>query len=68
MKNISHFQKITVKIFGYINQNAYLYYMRVRDIQLMVLMITLLITHNPCRMRVSPIEIESAPRIEYLNK
>ena len=50
------------------DQNAYLYYMRLRDIQLTLLMITLLITHNPCRMRVSPIEAEPAPRTEYLNK
>jgi hypothetical protein len=68
MKNISHFQKKSVKIFGNIDQIAYLYYMRLRDTQLILLMITLLITHNPCRMRVSPIEAEPAPRTEYLNK
>jgi hypothetical protein len=68
MKLFSLFQKKSVKIFGNIDQNAYLYYMRLRDTQLILLMITLLITHNPCRMRVSAIEAEPAPRTEYLNK
>ena len=52
----------------YIRFFAYLYYMRVRDIQLILLMTILLITHNPCRMRISPIEAESTPRTEFLNK
>lgn len=68
MKNISHFQKKSVKIFGNIDQIAYLYYMRLRDIQLTLLIITLLFTDNPCRMRTSAIELELAPRVEYLNK
>jgi hypothetical protein len=46
----------------------YIYNMRVRDTQLILLMVTLLITHNPCRMRISPIEAEATPRTEYLNK
>ena len=68
MKNISYFQKKSVKLFGILVQNAYLYYMRLRDTQLTLLMITLLLTHNPCRMRTSAIELELTPRIEYLNK
>ena len=53
---------------GYIIPITYLYYMRLREIKLITLIMFLIYTHNECRMRVSPIEIESTPRTEFVNK
>jgi hypothetical protein len=53
---------------GYMSGKPYLYYMRERQLQLISLILFLIYTHNECRMRVSPIEIEETPRTEYVNK
>ena len=53
---------------GYMGGKPYLYYMRLREIKLVALIMFLIYTHNECRMRVSPIEIESTPRTEFVNK
>ena len=53
---------------GYMGRIPYLYYMRLREIKLVALIMFLIYTHNECRMRVSPIEIESTPRTEFVNK
>ena len=53
---------------GYMGGKPYLYYMRVRQLQLISLILFLIYTHNECRMRVSAIEIESTPRTEIVNK
>ena len=53
---------------GYVVCSYYLYYMRLREIKLIALIMFLIYTHNECRMRVSPIEIESTPRTEFVNK
>jgi hypothetical protein len=53
---------------GYMGGKPYLYYMRLREIKLIALITFLIYTHNECRMRVSPIEIESTPRTEFVNK
>ena len=53
---------------GYMVCSYYLYYMRLREIKLITLIMFLIYTHNECRMRVSPIEIEPTPRTEIVNK
>ena len=53
---------------GYMSGKPYLYYMRLREIKLIALITFLIYTHNECRMRVTPIEIESTPRTEFVNK
>ena len=53
---------------GYVVPITYLYYMRLRKIQLISLITFLMYTGNECRMRVTPIEIEEAPRTEIVNK
>ncbi len=53
---------------GYMGGKPYLYCMRVRQLQLISLITFLIYTHNECRMRVSPIEIEPTPRTEFVNK
>jgi hypothetical protein len=53
---------------GYIIPITYLYYMRLRQIQLISLITFLIYTHKECRMRVTPIQIESTPRTEIVNK
>jgi hypothetical protein len=53
---------------GYMGGKPYLYYMRLRQIQLISLILFLIYTHNECRMRVTPIEIEPTPRTEFVNK
>ena len=53
---------------GYMSENPYLYYMRLRKIQLVSLITFLMYTGHECRMRVTPIEIEEAPRTEFVNK
>ena len=53
---------------GYMVCSYYLYYMRLREIKLITLIMFLIYTHNECRMRVSPIEIEPTPRTEFVNK
>jgi hypothetical protein len=39
-----------------------------RQIQLIALIMTLIYTHNECRIRVTAIETEPTPRTEYFNK
>ena len=46
----------------------YLYYMRLRKIQLVSLITFLMYTGHECRMRVTPIELEPLPRTEIVNK
>jgi hypothetical protein len=53
---------------GYVVPITYLYYMRLRKIQLISLITFLMYTGNECRMRVTPIEIEPTPRTEIVNK
>ena len=53
---------------GYMVCSYYLYYMRLRKIQLISLITFLMYTGHECRMRVSPIEIEPTPRTEIVNK
>jgi len=53
---------------GYMGGKPYLYYMRLRQIHLIALITFLMYTGHECRMRVSPIEIESTPRTEIVNK
>ena len=53
---------------GYMGGKPYLYYMRVRQLQLISLILFLIYTHNECRMRVTAIQIESTPRTEIVNK
>ena len=53
---------------GYMVCSYYLYYMRLREIKLITLIMFLIYTGNECRMRVSPIEIEPTPRTEIVNK
>jgi hypothetical protein len=53
---------------GYIIPITYLYYMSLRQIQLISLILFLIYTHKECRMRVTPIQIESTPRTEIVNK
>jgi hypothetical protein len=52
----------------FLSWNTYLYYMRLREIQLIALILTLMYTHNECRIRVTPIELEPLPRTEFVNK
>jgi hypothetical protein len=63
MSYLEQFQisKIFYKRLGYIGRILYLYYMRER---LIALIIFLLVTDHPCRMRVSAIEIEPLSKIE----
>jgi hypothetical protein len=53
---------------GYMGGKPYLYYMRVRQLQLISLILFLIYTHNECRMRVTAIQIEETPRTEIVNK
>lgn len=53
---------------GYMGGKPYLYYMRLRKIQLISLITFLMYTGHECRMRVTAIEIEPAPRTEFVNK
>jgi len=53
---------------GYVVPITYLYYMRLRKIQLVSLITFLMYTGHECRMRVTPIEIEPLPRTEIVNK
>jgi hypothetical protein len=53
---------------GYVVPITYLYYMRLRQIQLIALITFLIYTHKECRMRVTAIQIESLPRTEIVNK
>jgi hypothetical protein len=53
---------------GYMGGKPYLYYMRLRQIQLIALITFLIYTHKECRMRVTAIQIESLPRTEIVNK
>jgi hypothetical protein len=53
---------------GYMGGKPYLYYMRLREIKLIALITFLMYTGHECRMRVSPIEAEPAPRTEFVNK
>jgi hypothetical protein len=53
---------------GYVVCSYYLYYMSLRQIQLISLIMFLIYTHKECRMRVTPIQIESTPRTEIVNK
>lgn len=53
---------------GYMSGIPYLYYMRLRKIQLISLITFLMYTGHECRMRVTAIEIEPAPRTEFVNK
>ena len=53
---------------GYMGGKPYLYYMRLRQIQLIALILTLIYTHNECRIRVTPIELEPLPRTEIVIK
>ena len=52
----------------FIIHNTYLYYMRLREIKLIALILTLMYTHNECRLRVTPIELEPLPRTEIVIK
>ena len=54
MKNISLFQKKSVKLFGNMDQNAYLYYMRLRDT----------LTLNPKIMTIREYYLENFPTDE----
>lgn len=53
---------------GYMGGKPYLYYMRLREIQLISLITFLMYTGHECRMRVTPIELEPLPRNEIVNK
>ena len=53
---------------GYMGGKPYLYYMSLRQIQLISLILFLIYTHKECRMRVTPIELERLPRTEIVNK
>ncbi len=53
---------------GFLKNFNYIYNMRVRQLQLISLILFLIYTHNECRMRVTPIEIEPTPRTEFVNK
>ena len=53
---------------GYMGGKPYLYYMRLREIKLIALITFLIYTHNECRMRVTAIELEQTPLIEYFQK
>jgi hypothetical protein len=53
---------------GYMGGKPYLYYMRLRKIQLVSLILFLMYTGHECRMRVTPIELEPLPRTEFVNK
>ena len=53
---------------GYMGGKPYLYYMRLREIQLIALITFLMYTGHECRMRVTPIELEPLPRTEIVNK
>ena len=53
---------------GYMGGKPYLYYMSLRQIQLISLILFLIYTHKECRMRVTPIQTESTPRTEIVNK
>ena len=53
---------------GYMGGKPYLYYMRLRQIQLISLITFLIYTHRECRMRVTAIQIETLPRTEIVNK
>jgi len=53
---------------GFLRNYTYIYYMRVRQLQLISLILFLIYTHNECRMRVTAIEIEQTPLIEYFQK
>jgi hypothetical protein len=53
---------------GYMGGKPYLYYMSLRKIQLVSLILFLIYTHNECRIRVTAIEAEPTPRTEFVNK
>jgi|688.fasta_scaffold1106535_2 hypothetical protein len=53
---------------GYMGGKPYLYYMSLRKIQLVSLILFLIYTHRECRIRVTAIEAEPTPRTEFVNK
>jgi hypothetical protein len=53
---------------GYMGGKPYLYYMSLRKIQLVSLILFLRYTHRECRIRVTAIEAEPTPRTEFVNK
>jgi hypothetical protein len=53
---------------GFLRNIYYIYNMRVRQLQLISLILVLIYTHNECRLRVTAIELEPIPLIEYFQK